>query len=376
MKNRAKASPVIAAQVTIDSILDERLRELIIEEGATSPGTKTPFNESILMTKKFFTIIVCMLLTVFVTAQTTGKPTKVIFDSDMGPDYDDVGAIAMLHAYADSGYAEILATIASTKYEGVAGVLSALNTYFNRPGIPIGVPKQGLDLRDWQKWSDSLLANYPHKIKSNQEVPDAVSVYRKILSAQPEQSVTIITVGFFTNLAALLQSGADNYSSLNGKELVRAKVKQLVSMAGIFPTGKEFNVEKDAAASQKVFTEWPTSILLTGFEIGKKIKVGLPLSKNDAIRNSPVRDVFRISIPKAKDDSLGRMSWDETAVMIAVKGYDPFYTIKKGKMLVAADGSNQWSDEDGGQAYVIEKIPYEQVQAYIEKLISHQPRKK
>jgi hypothetical protein len=29
-------------------------------------------------------------------------------------------------------------------------------------------------------------------------------------------------------------------------------------MAGIFPKGKEFNVEKDAAASQQVFSTWET----------------------------------------------------------------------------------------------------------------------
>src|SRR6185436_6134288 len=87
------------------------------------------------------------------------KPFPVIFDSDMGPDYDDVGAIAMLHAFADSGYFKILATIASTNYEGVAGVFNVINTYFKRPDIPIGVPhKNGMNIRDFQHWSDSLLA--------------------------------------------------------------------------------------------------------------------------------------------------------------------------------------------------------------------------
>src|SRR5919205_2237640 len=94
------------------------------------------------------------------------KPVAIIFDSDMGPDYDDVGAIALLHAYADSGQVKILATVASTKYEGVAGVFNVFNTYFRRPHIPIGIPKNnGLTVRDRQHWSDTLLANYPHTIK-------------------------------------------------------------------------------------------------------------------------------------------------------------------------------------------------------------------
>jgi hypothetical protein len=30
-------------------------------------------------------------------------PVKIIFDTDLGPDYDDVGALAFLHAMSDSG---------------------------------------------------------------------------------------------------------------------------------------------------------------------------------------------------------------------------------------------------------------------------------
>src|ERR1700761_3126348 len=143
------------------------------------------------------------------------QSVNIIFDSDMGPDYDDVGAITILHALADKGEANILATMASTKYDGVAGVLNVFNTYFNRPNIPIGVPKgKALELRDWQHWTDTVLAKYPHQVKSNDEVPDAVQLYRKILSAQPDNSVTIVTIGFLTNLSNLLNSAGDEYSSL------------------------------------------------------------------------------------------------------------------------------------------------------------------
>src|SRR5213592_611198 len=118
------------------------------------------------------------------------KAVPVIFDSDMGPDYDDVEAITLLHAFADSGYVKILATVASTKYEGVAAVFNVFNTYFNRPGLLIGVPKK------------------------NEEVPAATEVYRKVLATQPDKSVTIVTTGFLTNLYALMTSMPDKYSKL------------------------------------------------------------------------------------------------------------------------------------------------------------------
>ena len=329
------------------------------------------------MKTKIFAGCIFFLLCSLLSPAQTKNPKAIIFDSDMGPDYDDVGAIAMLHAFADSGYIKILATMASTKYKGVAGVFSVLNTYFNRPDLPVGVPKQdGLELRDFQHWTDTLLAKYPHAIKNNEEVAAAAELYRKLLSVQPDKSVTIITVGFFTNLANLLKSEPDKYSKLNGRDLVKAKVRELISMAGRFPSGKEFNVERDAMASQIVFAQWPTPVLLSGFEIGQKIKVGLPLINNEKIKNSPVKDVFQISIPQDKQDSVGRMSWDETAVLIAAKGYQPYYTLTYGKMMVADDGSNTWSADGKQHAYLVEKIPYQEVKKEIEKLIQHQPVKK
>jgi glucose uptake protein len=309
-------------------------------------------------------------------AEPKQSPVAVIFDSDIGPDYDDVGAITLLHAFADSGDAKILATMASNKYEGIAGVLNVFNTYFHRPDIPIGVPKgNGVNVRDNQHWTDTILAKYPHVIRTNSQAEDAVTLYRKILSQQPDTSVTIITVGFLTNLANLLKSNPDNFSPLDGRQLVERKVKRLVSMAGSFPKGKEFNIFMDSASSQFVTEMWPTRIFFSGFEIGVRIKCGLPLVHNQDIQNSPVKDVFRISIPQAAEDSLGRCSWDETAVLIGIKGYWNWYALHRGFIHVKTDGSDFWEPSENGRHYYIEerKSP-SVVQGVIDQLIMHQPK--
>ncbi len=308
-------------------------------------------------------------------SQVKADPLPVIFDTDMGPDYDDVGAIALLHAFADSGMAHILATMASNKYEGVAAVLNLFNTYFHRPELPIGVPKgNAVDRRDSQHWTDSILLKYPHAIQLNSEVPDAVGLYRKILAGQPDHSVVIITVGFLTNLAGLLRSPADSFSRLAGPELVRKKVKRLVSMAGGFPAGKEFNVQMDSSASQLVFENWPTPILFSGVEIGKKIKCGLPMVMDPTIQNSPVKDVFRISLPLAAEDRMGRCSWDETAVLVAIAGFKPYFKVEHGRIRVAADGSNTWGDAAFGRdTYLVESMPVAEMQDLINRLMTHRP---
>ncbi len=299
---------------------------------------------------------------------------RVIFDTDMGPDYDDVGAIAMLHSYADAGRINLLATIASSKYPRVVPVLSVLNTYFGRPNIPIGVPKgQAVTDADSQHWSDTLVARYPHSLKTNDAAPDAVALYRQLLASQPDRSVTIITVGFLTNMANLLHSGPDQFSKLTGRQLVTRKVKQLVSMAGKFPSGHEYNVHRDTTASKVVYTDWPTPMLLSGFEIGQAIKTGLPLVQNTAIRNSPVQDVFRISLPLSAEDRTGRMSWDQTAVLVAVEGIEPYYTTKTGRLILGPKGSNTWDDAGKGHEHLVVKRPPAEVEARINRLMQHQP---
>ena len=304
----------------------------------------------------------------------SGRTVPIIFDTDMGPDYDDVGAITLLHAFADRGEALILATIASTKYEGVGPVLNVLNTYFKRPDIPIAVPRgYALTLRDVQHWSDTLIAKYPHEIKSNNETMDAVDLYRKVLALQPDTSVTIITVGFLTNISNLLRSKPDAYSALTGTELVNQKVKNLVSMAGKFPSGKEFNVERDAKASINVFKNFPRPVILSGFEIGNKIHTGIPLIQNDRIKNSPVKDVFRISIPLDPEDKDGRMSWDQTAVLVGVRGHNPYYKLECGEMTVGTDGSNGWDPKGKAHCRLVEAQPPATVQKVINDLMMHQP---
>jgi inosine-uridine nucleoside N-ribohydrolase len=308
--------------------------------------------------------------------QTVAVP--IIFDTDMGPDYDDVGAIALLHAFADSGKAEILATMASNRYEGVAAVLNVFNTYFGRPDIPIGVPGGNApDLRDKQHWTDSLLANYPHTIKANTDASYAVTLYRKVLAKAQDHSVVIVTVGFQTNLADLLETNPDDHSPLDGLELVKKKVKLLVCMAGSFPRGNEFNINRDISAALAVSKNWPSFIIYSGFEIGKRIKTGLPLINNTSIRHSPVKDAFRISIRQATEDAQGRMSWDETAVLVAINGYSPWYSLRRGHIVIDTYGSNTWIDsvdEKEKQAHLVEALPAGTVQQLINKLIQHQPK--
>ena len=321
------------------------------------------------MTYKF--IILAILLSVtYVNAQTGGRQAvSIILDTDIGPDYDDVGAIAVLHALADRGEAKPLAVISSNKNELTVPCIDVLNTYFGRPELLTGAPKsKGVALGAFQKWPEMLVGKYPHKIVKSSDAPDAVETYRKILARQPDQSVTIVTVGFLTNLSNLLDSPADQISPLTGDILVRRKVKLLVSMAGSFPEGREYNVYVDSLASEKVFSTWPTQIIFSGFEIGKQIKTGLKIIGNDKL-NSPIKDVYAMAMPLSKGDAEGRMSWDQTAVLVAIRGNLPYFGLKRGRIVIEG-GNNKWQDDPmGPHAYLTESMPFPQITMLIEALM-------
>lgn len=303
---------------------------------------------------------------------------NLILDTDLGPDYDDVGAMALMHALADSGKVNILGVMSSNKDERVIPCIDVLNTYFGRPDIPLGAPKSegGVNLTAGhkEKWTDYLPANYPHRIRKTSDAPDAIAMYRRILSKQPDKSVVICTVGFFTNLKDLLLSEGDEFTPLTGRELVARKVKHLVSMAAHFPVGREFNVYCDAPASVEVVTNWPTEIIFSGFEIGDVILTGKTLVKAD-IGKSPVKDTYELCFKES--DPYGRMSWDQTAVLVAINGWEPYYDTERGRLYVSLEGSNNWkADPEGRHIRLLEKKLPREMELLIENYMMHQPVKK
>jgi inosine-uridine nucleoside N-ribohydrolase len=321
-------------------------------------------------------LIIIFFFSNFTLVAQKKQPVPVIFDTDIAPDYDDVGAMALLHTFADKGEAKILATISCNAFETTAPTLSVLNTYFKRPDIPIGITKTALPNKNCsQQWAQAILLKYAHKLQSNGEAIDAVKLYRKILSLQPDKSVTIVSVGFFTNLAGLLNSTEDEYSNLDGVTLVRKKVKQLVSMAARIDkngnSGYEFNVMTDPKASQKVFADWPTPMIISGFEIGEKILTGIRLINNKAIQNSPVKDAFRSAL-NYDNNKVGRNSWDETAVLVAVRGLEPWFGFRKLNFEIKDDGKDVVITGEKFTYLTFKQTPGE-IGELIENLMMHQP---
>jgi inosine-uridine nucleoside N-ribohydrolase len=317
---------------------------------------------------------------------------SLILDTDIGPDVDDAGALAMLHALADNGEAEILATISCNPGVWSARLIRSMNRHYGRPELPVGEPKgHGVQLENQHDWARKVVEEQPGGAAAvSGEVPSALAIYRQTLAAQPDGSVTIVTIGFLTNLAELLASGPDAHSPLNGEDLVRQKVKELVSMAGKFPRGPEFNLALDPVATVKVINEWPTPILFSGWEIGESIKTGGRVQRELAPENL-IRKSYTYYFNQPPDTVRLRASWDQTAVLAAVRGTADYWEYHPGRIVFkpkwqrqAPDHNptykewdeNTWQDDPNGtHRYLVEKMPPAQLEQVIEELMLQPPRK-
>ena len=162
----------------------------------------------------------------------------VIFDTDIAGDVDDVLALAMLHTLADRDELRIAAVTVSKSHPLNGPMVDAVNTFYSRPNIPIGVTKGSYPREskylELVKVRDAGVFRYPHRLMQSSDAPDAIQVIRRVLAGAQKKSITIIQVGLAVNVADLLESPADEISPLVGIELVREKVKLLSIMAGAF----------------------------------------------------------------------------------------------------------------------------------------------
>lgn len=319
--------------------------------------------------------------------QAAPAPVKIILDVDLAEDVDDAGALAVLHALASRGEAEILATLVSSKNEWVGPCLDAINTWYGRPDLPIGYQRGHvygyLNPKDphretSSKYAEAVAKAFPHDLKRSSDAPEAAALCRQILAQQPDQSVTFVTVGFLTNLKNLLDSPPDQFSPLNGEALVKRKVKQWVCMGGIFPEGKfpdgggEYNLMWDTIASARAINDWPTPIVFSGFEIGVRIKVGARL------RETPEANPVRASYQHYNGLS-NRESWDLTAVLYAVRGASNYWTLSEpGFCLMhqrVSHGYNEWIPSPHQRhRYLIQKMPPDELGQVLEDLLIQPPR--
>lgn len=328
------------------------------------------------MRVSFFTLLMMAATCVAVQAASNravaGEPVPFIFDTDIGNDVDDVLALGVIHALEARGECRLLAVTITKDNELAAPFVDAVNTFYGRGDVPIGVVRDGVTPAPGRF---NILANqkddgqlrYPHDLMSGKDAPEAVSLLRKVLAGEKDGSVVMAQVGFSTNFARLLDSKPDEFSPLSGRELVKKKVRLLSIMAGAFEpiNGKphyEYNVIKDIPSAQKLVNEWPTPIVFSGYEIGRSIPYPSESILKDYgyVEHHPLAEAYHLYNPPPHN----RPTWDLTSVLYGVRPDRGYFDLSpEGRVTVDEKGLTTFEAEEGGLHRYLIASPEQKIRA-------------
>ena len=266
-------------------------------------------------------------------------PIPVIVDTDMASDCDDVGAVALLNSFMDQGEARLIACVTNAGNGNSGAVVQAINTWYGHPSIPIGsyhgeagpatkmtsvllpAPPDGYHgegRKDGSHYTVQVHQRFCPNFPTDDKLPAGVDVYRKALASAADGSVVMVSIGLMENVQDLIQSQPDSVSNLNGIDLVKKKVRELVIMANTVPQ------------DNYLLGKWPTKILWTT-DVGTYISTGQSLISTP--ENNPVRFAYGLFGDNPQQHNAlkdGRSSWDLTAAWLAVRGPEDLWDVIPG----------------------------------------------
>ncbi|MDR3196457.1 MAG: nucleoside hydrolase [Planctomycetaceae bacterium] len=340
------------------------------------------------MTRKICCLLVCLLFclsaVVFSLPICTGaEPVRLIFDTDLGNDVDDTMALAVIHALQNRNECELLAVTTTKDNPYVAPMIDVLNTFYGRPDIPIAVVKNGYAKEDG-KYNRKVLElkddagnpRYSYYLPPVDQLPEAVSYLRKRLAAEPDNSVVLVQVGFCTNLVRLLETTGDEFSPLSGKELVTKKVKFLSIMAAAIDGREEYNVKIDIPSAKKLFENWPTEMIFSGWEIGNQIQYPSKSLQDDFnyVKYHPVKDAYHFY--RGLDNN--QPTYDLTSVLYVVRPERGYFDLSpKGTVKVLDDGKTIFEPSENGKHrfLIVNSVQIAMVREALVLLTSEPPKK-
>lgn len=324
-------------------------------------------------------------LWIFVACLALASPAsaqqKILFDTDLGADADDLGALAMLLNYSARGEVELLGIMSWSNERYAVPALDAITRWYGRSDIPIGVREVGSWEADWH-YSRPIAERLGGR-RTAADVPGATALYRRILAAQPDGSVTVVAVGPLANILNLLNSPPDAVSPLGGSDLLHRKVARFLVMGGHFPQGRgEWNFNGDMpGVTRAVLAGLRMPVVFSGYEVGDAIRTGEVLNRIDRV--TPLRVGYRHfsqHAPWMKERFRGRIldnaSFDQTAVLYAVRGGLGRWweEVKGGRVEVDENGDNRWLPGAAtNQSWLRLKVPPEQVARVIEAAMLGSP---
>lgn len=298
---------------------------------------------------------------------------RVIFDSDYGPDVDDLVAHCLLNAFVQDGTAQVIANLCCISNAQAAASMSSCDTWHGNLNVPIGYNQTTslfpLGYLNDGPWALDIYANsvtFPRQ-ESASSVGEAVAVARAALAASPDNSVRWIIVGMMSNLHHVLLSPADPIDPRTGLQLVAAKVESVWQMGGR-ESGGEFNLRFDKAASNYCADNCPVPIYWNQASVGGSIFTGKWTGSEHDGHILKYGMIEYENVPGS--DGGGRQSWDPMTVFAALREDEGGFSFASGTMTVElSDGSNTWTPGAGPHYNVTKTLNDSDYETAIEALL-------
>lgn len=285
---------------------------------------------------------------------------SVILDTDMGPDCDDAGALALLLHYSKKYGVPVLGVANCTSNKYGNGVIRAISEFCGFENMPVGMNKTTDLLENRKKFNKPVTKKYFEDVSDAVKAEETCDFYKNALKNQKDNSVTVITIGQLTNIRRILEEEP---------ELFNEKVNSLICMAGKFPEGKEFNIEEDVEAAQYVFANFKKVTVFSGFEVGEGIMTGYKEMPENG-ENNPIYDCYKLFNGNENPPYL-RDSWDLTAVQYAFEGNGNFYETSKSVEIEISDNGKLKSEREkySRKYYIIKKAPDSEIAGYLNRIL-------
>jgi hypothetical protein len=270
---------------------------------------------------------------------------------------------------------ELVGMVVSCGHKWSPLCLSSLNAWHGRPDIPIGFVGERDTVIMGSKYAQAIAEGFPRKLTSADQAMHSTALYRRLLAAEEDNSIVLVSIGFMTGIRWLLESGPDDISPLSGRELITRKLKVWVCMGGAYPSGREYNFLKDSESTFRTVNDWPTPIYFIGQELGNMVMSGKALDSLPP--DNPTRMAYELYFDGETKD---RPSWDQVTVLFAARlqqmlGEEGLWEIEgKGGNRVDPDGSNHWDPESMAPHYYLKpRADIAVVEEIIVELMSQSP---
>lgn len=292
---------------------------------------------------------------------------KIILDTDIGIDCDDAAALGLLLNAHSQKQCELIGITAATTREGATSTIKAICNYYEI-NVPIGtLCGSPLPCDKINNYAKAIKNKYGHADVSL----DAVELFRRLLASASEK-VSIIAVGPLPNIANLLRSAPDQYSSLNGCELVKEKVSSIYIMGGTFVDNFcEWNLLQDISSARYVSDHCPVEMIYCPHEIGNIVKTRM-LDSDNPVWFSML--AFARSVQETIYPSFYRQSWDPVTSMLAIDKYSELFVLSdNGRITIDENGYTKHERNNRfSHRYVTLKTNIQEIELLVNNIIEPQ----